>query len=266
MRSYSPISVVVASVLLAACASTPESIPELEAARAAVPKVEASPRAGVAAANISEARKALDRANELQTKEKDIEEIKHEATVATANAEIANQKIMTAQAREELEKGTLERQQVMLEVRDREAAAARQREQKMQQELKDMQARETERGMLLTLGDVLFDTGKSTLKPGAYTTIDKLAKVLNESRDRKVLIEGHTDSTGSDENNMALSQARAQTVQTALLERGVQASQISAVGKGEGTPVASNDNASGRQRNRRVDMIFTQGSGRVASD
>jgi outer membrane protein OmpA-like peptidoglycan-associated protein len=120
--------------------------------------------------------------------------------------------------------------------------------------------------LLLTLGDVLFDTGKATLKPGAYTTIDKLAQVLNSSRDRKVLIEGHTDSTGSDANNMTLSQARAQAVQSALQQRGVAASQITAVGKGEGTPVASNDTASGRQANRRVDLIFSQDASRVASD
>jgi len=265
-RIYSLISVAGVAVILAACSSTPETIPELEAARAAVPKVEASPRAGVAASNISEARKALDRATELQTKGEDIEDIRQEAIVASANAEIANQKILTAQAKEEIEKGTLERQQVVLEARNREAQMAEQRAKKMEQELKAMQARETERGLLLTLGDVLFDTGKSTLKPGAYSTIDKLAQVLTSSRDRKVLIEGHTDSTGSDTTNLALSQARAQAVQSALLQRGVAASQITAVGKGEGTPVAGNDTASGRQANRRVDLIFSQDASRVASD
>jgi outer membrane protein OmpA-like peptidoglycan-associated protein len=265
-RIYSLISVAGVAVILAACSSTPETIPELEAARAAVPKMEASPRAGVAASNISEARKALDRATDLQAKGKDIEDIRQEAIVAAANAEIANQKILTAQAKEEIEKGTLERQQVVLETRNAEARAAEQRAKQMEAELKAMKARETERGMILTLGDVLFDTGKATLKPGAYTTIDKLAGVLNSSRDRKVMIEGHTDSTGSDATNQALSQARAEAVQTALLQRGVQASQISAVGKGETSPVASNDTASGRQSNRRVELIFSQDASRVASD
>jgi outer membrane protein OmpA-like peptidoglycan-associated protein len=265
-RIHSLISVAAVAVILSACSSTPETIPELEAARAAVPKVEASPRAGVAASNISEARKALDRATELQTKGKDIEDIRQEAIVASANAEIANQKILTAQAKEEIEKGTLERQQVVLEARNREAQMAEQRAKQMEQELKAMKARETERGMLLTLGDVLFDTGKATLKPGAYTTIDKVAQVLNSSRDRKVLIEGHTDSTGSDATNMALSQARAEAVQSALMQRGVAASQISSVGKGKSSPVAGNDTASGRQANRRVELVFSQGASRVASD
>ena len=85
----------------------------------------------------------------------------------------------------------------------------------------------------MTLGDVLFDTGKATLKPGAYATIDRLATVLKEDPARKVLIEGHTDSVGSDEYNQSLSERRAASVQAALFERGVEASQISTVGKGE---------------------------------
>jgi outer membrane protein OmpA-like peptidoglycan-associated protein len=136
----------------------------------------------------------------------------------------------------------------------------------VQQELKDLQAKQTERGMVVTLGDVLFDTGKAVLKPGAYTTVDRLAQVLNSSRGSHVVIEGHTDSMGSDANNQALSQRRAQAVESALLERGVSASQISSVGKGETTPVASNDTASGRQANRRVELIFSQDASRVATD
>ena len=248
-----------ATVLLAACSSTPEQIPELDAAKALVPKVESSPRAGVAAANIAEARKALDRANGLAAKGKDVEEIQFEASVATANAQIAETKIDTALAREEIEKGTAERQQVLLEARTRET-------ERVQQELKDLQAKQTERGLVLTLGDVLFDTGKATLKPGAYTTIDRLAQVLNSSQGSRVVIEGHTDSMGSDATNQALSEQRALAVQSALQERGVSGSQISSVGKGETTPVASNDTASGRQANRRVELIFSQGTSRVATD
>ena len=119
---------------------------------------------------------------------------------------------------------------------------------------------------MVTLGDVLFDTGKATLKPGAYATIDRLATVLKEDAARKVLIEGHTDSVGSDEYNQSLSERRAASVQAALFERGVAASQISTVGKGEATPVASNDDAGGRQQNRRVELVFQDDRSRVASD
>jgi outer membrane protein OmpA-like peptidoglycan-associated protein len=255
-----PLSIAIASaILLAACSSTPEQIPELDAAQALVPKVEASPRAGVAAANIAEARKALERANELHAKGQDIEEIRFAASVAAANAQIADTKIDTAQARDEIEKGTAERQQVLLDARSRET-------ERVQQELKDLQAKQTERGMVLTLGDVLFDTGQATLKPGAYTTIDRLAQVLNSTHGSRVVIEGHTDSMGSDMNNQALSERRAQAVESALVQRGVSASQLSSVGKGETTPVASNDTASGRQSNRRVELIFSQDASRVATD
>jgi outer membrane protein OmpA-like peptidoglycan-associated protein len=118
----------------------------------------------------------------------------------------------------------------------------------------------------VTLGDVLFDTGQATLKPGAYTTVDRLATVLKEDASRKVLIEGHTDNVGSDDYNQGLSERRAQAVQAALFERGVAAGQISTVGKGESTPVASNDSPVGRQQNRRVELVFQEDRSKVASD
>lgn len=259
--------------LLAGCATAPDTIEELQTARAVVPQVEASPRAGVAATNVSEARKALDRANRLADRGANAKDIKYEATVATLNAEIANEKILTAQAREEIERGTAERQAVLLESREREARRRaeqaeleRQRASTLEQELAALKAKPTPRGMVLTLGDVLFDTGQATLKPGAYPTIERVAEVLKEEPERRVTIEGHTDSVGSEEYNQALSQRRAAAVEAALVERGVQRNQIVAIGKGETFPVASNDDAGGRQQNRRVELIFAQEGSAVASD
>jgi outer membrane protein OmpA-like peptidoglycan-associated protein len=250
---------------LSACSSTPDSIPELEAARTLLPQVEASPRSGVAATNIAEARKALDRANKLAEDGANAADISSAALVAMRNAEIANEKITTANAKDEIEKGTQERQQILLQAREREAAAEREKARRMEQELSELQAKQTDRGMLLTLGDVLFDTGKATLKPGAYETIDRLAEVLKEDPNRRVVIEGHTDSVGSEEMNMALSSERARAVQSALTQRGVAMSQISTEGRGESVPVASNETAAGRQQNRRVEMLFTQQPKRVAA-
>jgi OmpA-OmpF porin, OOP family len=268
------------AALLLGCASTPKHIDELETARAVVPQVESSPRAGVAASNIAEARKSLDVANRLAEKGGNIEDIRYHAAIAARNAEIANEKILTAQARDELDKGTAERQAVLIQAREREAQLAQQNAQaaqqnaanaqshaqSLEQELAQMRAKKTDRGMVLTLGDVLFDTGKSTLKPGAFATIERLANVLKEDQNRKVTIEGHTDSVGSDEFNQQLSEARANAVRTALVERGVSDSQISAVGKGESFPVATNDNAAGRQQNRRVELVFNDNNSQVASD
>lgn len=279
-RTYNLIVAAAVTSLLAACSSTPDRIEELETARAVVPQVEASPRAGVAATNVAEARKSLDRANRLADNGGKIGDIQFEAMVASRNAEIANEKILAAQAREEIENGTAERQAVLIEAREAEARRrqlqaqsateqaqlAEQRASTLEQELAELRAKKTDRGMVLTLGDVLFDTGMATLKPGAYNTIDRLATVLKEAPDRKVLIEGHTDAVGADDYNQQLSERRAAAVQTALLERGVRSNQISAVGKGETFPVASNDNAAGRQQNRRVEMVFTDDASQVASD
>lgn len=279
-RTYNLLVAAAVTSLLAACSSTPDRIEELETARAIVPQVEASPRAGVAATNVSEARKSLDRANQLLDSGGRVGDIEFEAMVASRNAQIANEKILAAQAREEIEKGTAERQAVLIEAREAEARRRAQQAQNAQeqadlaehrastleQELSDLRAKKTDRGMVLTLGDVLFDTGMATLKPGAYNTIERLATVLKQAPDRKVMIEGHTDSVGGDEYNRQLSERRAAAVQTALLERGVSSNQITAVGKGEVFPVATNDNAAGRQQNRRVEMVFTDNASQVASD
>jgi outer membrane protein OmpA-like peptidoglycan-associated protein len=279
-RTYNLLVAAAVTSVLAACTSTPDRIEELETARAVVPQVEASPRAGIAASYVSEARKSLDRANRLVDSGGRVGDIEFEAMVASRNAQIANEKILTAQAQEEIEKGTAERQAVLIEAREAEARRRTQQAQNAQeqaelaehrastleQELSDLRAKKTDRGMVLTLGDVLFDTGMATLKPGAYTTIDRLATVLKQAPDRKVTIEGHTDSVGSDDYNRQLSERRAAAVQTALLERGVGSNQITATGKGETFPVASNDNAGGRQQNRRVEMVFTDDASQVASD
>jgi outer membrane protein OmpA-like peptidoglycan-associated protein len=279
-RTYNLLVAAAVTSLLAACTSTPDRIEELETARAIVPQVEASPRAGIAASYVSEARKSLDRANKLVDSGGRVGDIEFEAMVASRNAQIANEKILAAQAQEELEKGTAERQAVLIEAREAESRRRQQQAQNaeqqaelaehrastLEQELSDLRAKKTDRGMVLTLGDVLFDTGMATLKPGAYTTIDRLATVLKQAPDRKVMIEGHTDSVGGDDYNRQLSERRAAAVQTALLERGVSSNQITAVGKGETFPVASNDNAGGRQQNRRVEMVFTDDRSQVASD
>jgi OmpA-OmpF porin, OOP family len=279
-RKYSFVLALAVAAGVAGCASTPKTMEELETARAIVPQVEASPRAGVAVTNITDARKALDRANALAEKHGKAADIQYEATVANRNAQIANEKILTAQAREDVEKGTAERQAVLTEARqleaDRNAAQARaasaqaqsaeERAQALERELADLKGKKTDRGVVVTLGDVLFDTGKATLKPGAYATIDRLATVLKEDTTRKVIVEGHTDNVGSDEYNQDLSERRAASVQAALFERGVEASQVSTIGKGETTPVASNDSQAGRQQNRRVELVFQEDRSKVASD
>jgi len=188
---------------------------------------------------------------------------------------------VTAQAQEEVEKGNAQRQVVLLESREKEiqrnsqnaatdarkmADASDKRVNSLEAELADLKAKQTERGLVLTLGDVLFDTAGSTLKSGAYATLDRLATALKGKPGRSVLIEGHTDNVGSDENNQALSMRRAESVQSALMQRGVASDQIKVMGRGESSPVASNDDVAGRQQNRRVDLIFAEATPTVAAD
>ena len=111
-------------------------------------------------------------------------------------------------------------------------------------------------GLVLTLGDVLFDTGRAELKPGASVKLDQLAQFLNTHPDRRVEIDGFTDSVGSDAYNESLSQRRADAVKTALVVRGIDASRINSEGYGKAYPVASNNESAGRQLNRRVEVII----------
>lgn len=136
------------------------------------------------------------------------------------------------------------------------AEAAKARVAKLQAEMAALQAKQTDRGMVLTLGDVLFDTGRAELKAGAFDTLDRLANFLRDNPERKLKIEGHTDSVGSDEYNLGLSHRRADAVRAALVSRGVDGGRITTEGLGKARPVASNDSAEGRQRNRRVEIVI----------
>jgi outer membrane protein OmpA-like peptidoglycan-associated protein len=106
------------------------------------------------------------------------------------------------------------------------------------------------------LGDVLFETGRAELKGGAAANLGKLAAFLSQYPERSVIIEGHTDSVGSESYNQGLSERRADSVKAYLLSQGIAATRLTAVGKGEAVPVASNDTNTGRQMNRRVEVII----------
>jgi outer membrane protein OmpA-like peptidoglycan-associated protein len=122
----------------------------------------------------------------------------------------------------------------------------------------EMKARETDRGMVLTLGgDVLFDSGASSIKPGGRKAIDNLAQVMHKQPSRAITIEGFTDSTGGADTNQRLSEARAAAVKQALVERGVDPARIQTRGFGPAFPVASNETAVGRQLNRRVEVVIS---------
>lgn len=123
--------------------------------------------------------------------------------------------------------------------------------------------RETSRGLVISLSDILFETGKATLKPGAAQNVGRIASILNQYPDYQISVEGHTDSRGSDAFNQTLSENRARAVYSALVSAGVPASRISSKGFGESQPVAENTTAAGMQQNRRVEVVVL-GAGSLA--
>ena len=126
----------------------------------------------------------------------------------------------------------------------------------LQRQIDALQAEVTDRGLVLTLGDVLFATGSAELQSGASNRLNKLVSFLNEYPERLVLIEGHTDSVGSSEYNQGLSQRRSESVKHYLTQQGIATQRLSTSGMGEDQPIASNDSATGRLQNRRVEIII----------
>jgi len=183
---------------------------------------------------------------------------------AIAEKEAALQALKEAEAQKAAaEKATMEaaEQRKAAEKAMAEAMAAREKAAKLEQEIAELQAVKADRGLVMTLGDVVFDVNKAVLKPGGVLTVDKLAAFLAEYPGRKVMIEGFTDSTGSAEYNQGLSERRALAVRSALIDKGIESTRIDIKGYGEEFPVATNDTAAGRQMNRRVEIIISDEAG-----
>ena len=264
--------VVAAFTLFAACATTPERVPQLEDARAKVQALAQDPMVQEAASReLAAARNTLQQAETALEQREPEARVTHLSYLAARHADIGQARIDEARSREAVSKGEAERNRVLLAARSEEAVVARQQAEAARQEtsaaqlaLAELQAKPTERGMVLTLGDVLFDTNEATLKPGAMLAMDRLANFLEESADTRAIIEGHTDSTGSDAYNQELSQRRARSVSNELVSRGIASSRFEVIGRGEAFPVAGNDTAAGRQQNRRVEIVFSDESGKFS--
>lgn len=157
-----------------------------------------------------------------------------------------------------------EAQQARSQAQAAQQQLASERQQFKQMETEQLGAHQTDQGMVVPLGNVLFSTGKATLQPGAHLQLDRLADYLKDHPEERVLIEGNTDSTGAAVYNQQLSGAQAQAVGQALQLQGVSQSQFQTLGLGEAYPVAGNDSAAGRQQNRRVDIVFSNSTGQFS--
>ena len=276
-----------AVAVLAACATTPDTIPELDEARARVQTLEQNPLAQQAASrDLTASRGALAQAEQALQDRQDRERIVHLAYLAEQRAELGLARVDEAESRQRIEQAEAERDKVLLESREAKARAAEQAAQAAEQaaqasqsetlqaraELESLQqqyaalaAKKTDRGMVMTLGDVLFDTDEATLKPGATEIITRLADFLTRNETTRIRVEGHTDSTGDDAYNTELSRRRAQAVADALMTRSIPANRVEVIGRGEGFPVATNDTSAGRQQNRRVEIIFSDPEGELTA-
>lgn len=282
-----------AAALMGACATNTTPPQELVSARTAVRSAEADPLVlSRAPQELKRATDALQRANELNAKGESLAEISTAAYVAQRHAEAAKSMAAAAQNEENIRQAQLERERVRADARDADARRAEaqaasaqalaanaqsvastaraeaanaqaaavstaQRNAELEQQLAELKASKTDRGMLVTLGDVLFEFGRADIKPSARDAMAKLAAYLQQHPERRILIEGFTDSVGSESANLTLSQRRADAVAAALVALGISPTRIGTRGYGEDYPVAENTTDTNRALNRRVEVYIS---------
>ena len=271
-RGAALLATTIATVLLGACAAAPQRPAGAADVHAKLIELQSNP----ALANLAPAAMADAEAAVLTA-----ERPERDRALADYRVYIADRKVDTAKALAETRLAEDQRAQITaqrtaarLESRTREADAAnadaataradaRTEAQEasatadeMQQQIDALKAKATDRGLVLTLGDVLFTTGHADLKSGATGHLDQLVAFLNKYPDRTAVIEGYTDNVGGADYNQGLSERRAEAVRTYLTDQGIAGGRLRATGKGEASPVAGNDTAAGRQRNRRVEVVI----------
>ena len=290
-NSYFPLALIAIAVL-SACTTTPPQNTQLTAAHSNYNQARSNPQvAELAALELKDAGDTLDKADTALSKGQSLATVDHLAYLANQKVGIAQETARQKTAELAVTNSAAKRNELRLDARTAEADQARQqvamvsevanqqatdlaaadanaqRDQALiaqqQQQLKELNAKKTERGMVITLGDVLFHTGKSQLGSGGMHNVQKLADFLKQYPKNKVLIEGHTDSTGSASHNQTLSEQRANAVRSALTDMGIGNDRISTHGYGEDLPVAVNDSAAHRQLNRRVEIILSDDNGNI---
>ncbi|MCO7569825.1 OmpA family protein [Pseudomonas chlororaphis] len=241
------------SVALAACSTPPNA--NLENARTNFSGLQANPQASkVAALETKDAADWMDKADKAYLNKEDEKKVDQLAYLTNQRVEVAKETIALRTAEAKLKDAGDQRARAILDARNAQI-----------KQLQDsLNAKQTDRGTLVTFGDVLFATNKSDLKSNGLVNINKLSQFLQQNPDRKVIVEGYTDSTGSDSYNQSLSERRAGSVQMALIRMGVDPSRIVSQGYGKEYPVADNGSVSGRAMNRRVEVTISNDNQPVA--
>jgi len=241
------------SVALAACSTPPN--PNLEQARTNFSALQSNPKATqLAALETKDASDWLNKADAAFRASENEKKVDQLAYLTNQRVEVAKQTINLRTAEENLKNAAAQRAQARLDARDAQIKALQ----------GSLNAKQTERGTLVTFGDVLFDLNKAELKSNGLVNVNQLATYLRDNPDRKVIVEGYTDSSGSASYNQSLSERRAQSVRMALVKMGVDPARIVAQGYGKEYPVADNTSNSGRAQNRRVEVTISNDNQPVA--
>ena len=252
----SSLSLIAVLLLFAGCSTKPVTTPKLQQAQHAFETLQGESSVQREA---PEALLQAGRIYDLSRQAKSREEADHLAYLLSREVEVTRAQQRQTELRRKIAALKAQKQQALLEAKESEVARLRKQMAETKAKLRELEAlnaKETNRGLVLTLGDVLFESGKATLLPGAQRTLQKLVVFLEENPERNVLIEGHTDNVGSSTYNLDLSLRRAEAVRQALIEAGIGPDRIAARGYGERYPVAPNSDAAGRQRNRRVEIVI----------
>lgn len=263
------VATAVAAALLSACATAPVQPDGAAQARYKLTQLQSDPNLATRAPAATKEADAAVRAAEQPEADKDL--AAYRVYLADRKVEIAKAQAETSFAEDQRVQLSAQREKARLDARTHEADQARgevdaahaaaassdQQAAELQRQIDVLQAKPTDRGLVVTLGDVLFMTGRADLQAGAVGNLGRLVAFLDKYPDRTVAIEGYTDSVGSEASNQRLSERRADSVKSYLASQGIGSIRLSASGKGESDPVADNGSASGRQQNRRVEVIIS---------
>ncbi|MDY6799115.1 MAG: OmpA family protein [Pseudomonadota bacterium] len=274
-------AVLTSSLLVTSCAMSPSVPPGAEQVRGKLTALQQNPDLSERARIEIRAAEVAVRIAEQPVSDTEAELGKHRVYMADRAVEIAEARAATKYAEDQRLRLGEDRDAARLQARTQEvdrardeasrartaelaaqslqadaAAAAMQQSKDYQRQIEALEAEITDRGVVLTLGDVLFATGSSDLQKDANNSLNKLVSFLNQYPDRQVLIEGHTDDVGSVEFNRGLSERRAESVRGYLRQQGIASRRLATAGLGMERPVANNGTAAGRQQNRRVEIII----------
>ncbi|MDP3588941.1 MAG: OmpA family protein [Methylobacter sp.] len=288
---YFPMTLI-AVAIISGCSSMPQN-PSLTEAHNSYNSARTNPEVtNLAALELKTADESLSKADYALSEDESDQTIDHLAYLAKQQVAIAEETAKRKTAELAVTDAAAKRNLIRLEARTTEADMAKQQAANAQQtvnrqaselavadanterdqaliaqqemQLKELNAKKTERGLMITLGEVLFRTNKAQLQSGGLRNVQKLADFLNQYPQYKVLIEGHTDSVGSNSANQELSDRRASAVQTALSDMGISSDRIRTRSFAAAYPVAGNDTTAGRQLNRRVEIILSDANGNIA--